>query len=265
MTEPTSADEGMTIDDLARLSQTPARTIREYQTMRVLPPPVRQGRIGIYGKQHVERLELIARLQRRGYSLAGIRDLLDAWAAGSDLTALLGVEPGQAALDEVPMRLTRTELTARLPFLTGHLLEQAGHSGLVLTDGDECLARSPALLALVADGAAAGVPPAAMLDLVATLSRELAVLAGLIAGHLANQVLPAVQSGPDPGDLAPLLRRGRLLLLQGAASTLADRLGGALARVADDAPDGAALRAAVDAIRVGAVTDAAGRIQEVAR
>jgi len=57
----------MTIDDLARSAGLPVRTIREYQTMRLLPPPDRRGRVGIYGTEHVQRLNLIGRLQRRGY------------------------------------------------------------------------------------------------------------------------------------------------------------------------------------------------------
>ena len=70
----------MTIDDLARRAGLPVRTIREYHTMRVLPPPERRGRIGLYDAGHVQRLELIARLQHRGYSLAGIREELAAFS-----------------------------------------------------------------------------------------------------------------------------------------------------------------------------------------
>jgi hypothetical protein len=50
------------------------------------------------------------------------------------------------------------------------------------------------------------------------------------------------------------------MLLQGAASTLADRLGGALAERAGTARDGDRLRAALDEVRVGAFADAEGRI-----
>src|SRR5262245_31586910 len=118
MAENSSSGPDMTIDELARQAELPVRTIREYHTMRLLPRPERRGRVGYYGPGHVHRLELIARLQRRGYSLAGIRDLLQAWAAGADLTSLLGIEPGQAPgapLDEMPLRLTRDELLARVP------------------------------------------------------------------------------------------------------------------------------------------------------
>src|SRR5271155_2205731 len=117
MTAAAQAEEQLTIDDLARLVQLPVRTIREYHTMRLLPPPERQGRLGLYGSRHVQRLELIARLQRRGYSVAGIRDLLGAWQSGTDLTTLLGIDQSQAALDETPLRLTREEVSQRLPAL----------------------------------------------------------------------------------------------------------------------------------------------------
>ena len=96
MTAAAQADEQLTIDDLARLVQLPVRTIREYHTMRLLPPPERRGRLGMYGSRHVQRLQLITRLQRRGYSLAGIRDLLAAWESGTDLVdfARCRPEPG---------------------------------------------------------------------------------------------------------------------------------------------------------------------------
>ena len=62
-----------------------------------------------------------------------------------------------------------------------------------------------------------------------------------------------------------LLRRGRPLVLQGAASTLADRLGAALAERADATGDSGQLRAALDDIRVGAVANSAGTIHRAKR
>ncbi len=43
MTSTAETGEPLTIDDLARRVQLPVRTIREYHTMRLLPPPERQG------------------------------------------------------------------------------------------------------------------------------------------------------------------------------------------------------------------------------
>ncbi|HEV2378156.1 MAG TPA: MerR family transcriptional regulator [Streptosporangiaceae bacterium] len=260
MTETKETGPGLTIDELARQAQVPVRTIREYHTMRLLPPPQRRGRIGVYGPHHAQRLELIARLQRRGYSLAGIRDLLQAWDAGTNLSALLGVEPAQAPLDETPLRLTQAELPGRLPALTGPSLRRACSAGLIQPDGEDFLVRSPALLALVADGTAAGIPLDEMLDLAGTLGRELTGVAEAVAGLIVERMLPPLEASQRLGDLSALFQRGRHLLLQAAASTLADRLATALLLRSGDAKGGAELRAAVEHIRVGAVADSAGNI-----
>jgi DNA-binding transcriptional MerR regulator len=252
----------LTVDELARRANLPVRTIREYQTMRVLAPPRRQGRIGLYGAEHIERLELVARLQRRGYSLAGIKDLLEAWHSGTNVSALLGVDVGPAAVDETPLRLTRKQLEARLPALTAASLRRAHTVGLVAPDGpNHYLIRSPALLALAADAVSAGISLTVALDLVATLRVGLAALAEDVAAQIVDRMWePLVQKGRSD-EIEPLLRRGRVLLLQGAVSMLADRLGSALQAQANAAADGGALRAAIDRIRVGAITDAAGHIQ----
>ena len=52
----------------------PTRTVREHRTLGLIEPPRKEGRVGRYDEAHRQRLELIARLQERGYSLAAIRD-----------------------------------------------------------------------------------------------------------------------------------------------------------------------------------------------
>jgi DNA-binding transcriptional MerR regulator len=254
-------DEPLTIDDLAQRVQLPVRTIREYHTMRLLPPPERRGRLGLYGDRHVQRLRLITRLQRRGYSLAGIRDLLRAWESGTDLVTLLGVDPSPAALDEAPLRLTRAELRQRLPALDEDMLGRAAEVRLVYPAGeDHFVVRSPALLGLVADWMAAGVPAGQALSLIGEFTGGLGALAGTLAGSIVDRVWLPVSATSRAGELPDLLRRARPLLLQGAASMLADRLGAALAERAGTASDGGRLRAALDEISVGVITDAAGTI-----
>src|SRR5215471_17323075 len=44
---------GMSIDELARQAQLPVRTVREYHTLRLLPPPERRGRVGVYEPAHL--------------------------------------------------------------------------------------------------------------------------------------------------------------------------------------------------------------------
>jgi DNA-binding transcriptional MerR regulator len=261
MTSAAETGEPLTIDDLARRVQLPVRTIREYHTMRLLPPPERRGRLGLYHDQHVQRLGLISRLQRRGYSLAGIRDLLGAWESGTDLVTVLGVDESPAALDETPLWLTRAELLQRLPALEEATLSRAGQIGLVRPQGeDHFLVRSPALLALVADWVRASVPLDEALDLIEVLIGDLDTLAGKVADLIVERIWEPLSAAGRAGELPDRLRRGRPLLLQGTASTLADRLGAALAERAGTVGDGGQLLAALDEVRVGAVADAAGRI-----
>jgi DNA-binding transcriptional MerR regulator len=253
--------ELLTIDDLARQVQLPVRTIREYHTMRLLPPPQRRGRMGLYGSRHVQRLQLIARLQRRGYSLAGIRDLLGAWESGTDLSTLLGVDERQGILDEVPLVLTQSELHERLPALDSGTLSRALRIRLVYQrDEDRFVVRSPALLDLAADWTRAGLPLDEALEVIGVLIDGLNALAGKLADVIAGPVWERASAASTATELTGLLWRGRPLLAQGAASTLMDRLGAALTERARTTDDGGTLRDALEKIRVRAVADSAGTI-----
>lgn len=65
------------IDDLARKAKVTVDTIRFYQREHLLPPAERSGRNKLYGPVHLLRLERIRELQKRRFSLAAIRALLD--------------------------------------------------------------------------------------------------------------------------------------------------------------------------------------------
>jgi DNA-binding transcriptional MerR regulator len=262
VTPPTQSDQALTIDDLARRTGLPVRTIREYHTMRVLPLPERKGRISVYDAGHIQRLDLVARLQHRGYSLAGIRDLLDAWDSGTELTTLLGVDRGPVPLDETPLRLTRDELSGRLPGLDRTTLRRAEGTGLVRADGpSHFLVRSPALIELAADGVRLGLSLDEMLDIIGELTAGLDATAAAVARSFVERIWQPVTSSGSAGDLPGFLARGRVLLLQGVASVLADRLAAALLGQADHIDGGAELRAAIGRVSTGAVTDSAGSLQ----
>jgi DNA-binding transcriptional MerR regulator len=81
------------IDELAARSNVPSRTIRFYRSQGLLPASRRRGRSAVYGEQHVERLELIARLRDRGLNLRTIRDLLERGPApGVSIDDWLGIQ-----------------------------------------------------------------------------------------------------------------------------------------------------------------------------
>jgi len=86
----------MTVDDLARAATTTTRNVRALQTKGLLPGPALAGRTGEYGTEHLVRLQVILRLQAKGFSLAGIRELLSAWQDGATLEDVLGLPPRRA-------------------------------------------------------------------------------------------------------------------------------------------------------------------------
>ena len=98
-----------------------------------------------------------------------------------------------------------------------------------------------------------------MLDVIAALTRGIGALADELAGHIVEQIAPPLTATGGAGQLQSPLQRWRVLLLQGVASILADRLGAALLAKAEGKA-GEQLRAAIGRIRVGATTDTAGTI-----
>jgi DNA-binding transcriptional MerR regulator len=81
----------LTIEELARRAGLSTRNIRAHRTAGLLPPPRLEGRTGRYDDEHLRRLAVVSRLQRRGWSLAAIREALDAREAGRSLDELLGI------------------------------------------------------------------------------------------------------------------------------------------------------------------------------
>jgi len=61
------------LDELARKSGVPARTIRLYITRGLIPGPLRRGRKAAYSAKHLKALAEIRRLQKQGLTLAEIR------------------------------------------------------------------------------------------------------------------------------------------------------------------------------------------------
>lgn len=64
------------IDALAQRSGVSVDTIRFYLREELLPPPAREGRVTLFGNEHLLRLQQIRDLQARHFNLAAIRRLI---------------------------------------------------------------------------------------------------------------------------------------------------------------------------------------------
>ncbi|MBF6210482.1 MerR family transcriptional regulator [Nocardia puris] len=110
---------------LADLSGVPARTIRYYHSLGVLPKPGRAGKEAVYTDDHLARLRDISGMQARGLRLDAIREVLDAEAqqgAQADWRAVLDPRyPGGADQSVV---IDDDELTALLGDRRADILDE---------------------------------------------------------------------------------------------------------------------------------------------
>lgn len=235
-----AAGRGMTIDELARLSGVTSRNIRAYQTRGLLPPPRVEGRVGYYDDIHVARLKYVASLQDRGFSLAAIQALLEAWEQGRGLVDVLGFEEVLNApwSDEQPERYSLERLLQLFPEAAedGRLVERSIELGLLVPAGDEFEAPSPELIRIGAALVAVGIPLAAALDEYERVTADAARIAERFVKLFEDHVWePYVAAGLPPEKLAGVtdaLQRVRPLAGETMAVALAKAMERAVAESA---------------------------------
>lgn len=211
-----------TIDDLARQAGTTTRNIRSYQTRGILPPPRMVGRVGYYDEGHLARLKYTSGLQERGFSLAAIACLLEAWEEGRSLKDVLGFEEALTApwSDEVPERFTLERLHQLFPETVDDdsLLKRAVDVGLLVPDGDDYLAPSPRMILNGAELVAVGMPLSVALEEYDRLTADLHRIAERFVAMFEEYVWePFVQDG-WPVDRLPAITDA-LQRVRPAAST----------------------------------------------
>lgn len=221
------------IDELANRVGTTSRNVRAYQARGLLPPPTVEGRVGYYDEDHLHRLQLIGELQERGFSLAAIRQTLDAWSQGGDLGHLLGLRHVLTApwTDEQPATYTPEELLERFPEARERpeLLDQAVEQGLVAeTDDGRYEAPSPLLIDAGAELLRAGVPLSETLALVEALRADVADIAdrfvGLVHDHLVAPITEGHATEEQVSEAGERLSRLRPIALEVVRPFLAQEL-----------------------------------------
>ncbi|MGK5637788.1 MerR family transcriptional regulator [Streptomyces sp. URMC 126] len=219
------------IEDLAHLSGATVRTIRAYQDRGLLPKPERRGRANVYGDAHLARLRRIGDLLERGYTLASIKELLDAWDAGRGLGGVLGLvaEVDGPWSDERTGRVTRAELVERFGGVPDDsAVEDAVELGVlepVPGSPDTFLVPSPQELAVAAELHSSGVPLAAILAHLREVRVQVERLAGRFVEftdeHVFRPYLDHPPTEEEADRAAALVRRLRPLAQQTVDAELA--------------------------------------------
>jgi len=253
--------EEWTIDQLAQSAGVVVSTIRLYQNRGLLPPPVKRGRVGFYDAAHLGRLRLVGELQDRGFSLAGIKALLEGMDRGESLQAVLGLDGGPSTwAPERPETMTLPELAGYLPEveLDAELARRTIALGLLdfTPDGAEVIVRSPSFLRVGSELAALGVPPDVILDEYERLREDTARIAERFTQvfrlHLWE---PFVERGMAAADVARLV--GALEKLGPLAEAVVETsLRNALQQAAAHFVDAEATRLGVDIPHPGHTAEA---------
>ena len=200
-----------TIDQLAAHTGVPSRTIRFYQSKGALPAPVRRGRKAYYGPAHVERLELIARLQDRGLQIRAIRNLLDQLDSGqASLDDWLGFEAELRTpwSEDAPQLLSEEEIQERLEGRPPGLLAALIKAGLLEREANRYLVRSPALMKMVLILEANGIDVETAQEATRILSRHLSKAANELGVHFQEHISERMRDGglDNSGQLLTVLK-----------------------------------------------------------
>ncbi|MFI8234548.1 MerR family transcriptional regulator [Streptomyces sp. NPDC085900] len=221
------------IEDLAHVSGASVRTIRAYQDRGLLPRPERRGRANLYSDAHLARLRQIADLLDRGYGLASIKELLEAWDAGRGLGGVLGLvaEVDGPWTDEEAVRISRAELDERFGGAPDdEAVADAVELGVlepVPGDADSFLVPSPQELAVAAELHGAGVPLSAIAGHLRELRGQVEHIAARFLEFATEHVFARYLQGPhrpteaDAAEAASLVRRLRPLAQQTVDAELA--------------------------------------------
>ncbi|KOT78730.1 MerR family transcriptional regulator [Streptomyces rimosus subsp. pseudoverticillatus] len=219
------------IEDLAHISGTSVRTIRAYQDRGLLPKPERRGRANVYGDEHLERLRRTSDLLDRGYTLASIKELLEAWDTGRGLGGVLGLvaEIDGPWSDEEAARITRAELDAAFGGTPDEAaLADAVELGVLerLPGSDDAFrVPSPQELAVAAELHSAGVPLTAISGHLRELRGQVEHIAARFLDFTTEYVFhPYLDHQPteaEATEAADLVRRLRPLAQQTVDAELA--------------------------------------------
>lgn len=228
-----SAQPEYRIEDLAHHSGATVRTIRAYQDRGLLPRPERRGRSNVYGDAHLARLRQIADLLDRGYTLASIKELLEAWDTGRGLGGVLGLvaEVHGPWTDEQADRISRAELDARFGGTPDEAaIMEAVELGVLepLPDREteEYLVPSPQELSVAVELYAAGVPLSAITAHLRELREQVEHIASRFLEFTTEHVFARYLEHRPPTDAdateaATMVRRLRPLAQQTVDAELA--------------------------------------------
>lgn len=215
----------LTIDQLAARTGMTVRNVRSHASRGLLPPPQLRGRTAYYGADHIARLQLIAGLQQRGFSLAAIEAVVEHTPAG-DAEQALEFYRGLLApwQSEEPLEMSYAELSDWLgvePQPT--TLERLHAEGALERVGeDRVRITNPGLLRAGAQAVRLGIPVEVVMGIRPELLGHTRAIAELFVGMFRDSVWrDHVARGMPEGELPEVHRIAEALQPVAAQAMLA--------------------------------------------
>jgi DNA-binding transcriptional MerR regulator len=230
--------EELSLEELADRCGVTARTVRYYQSQRVLPRPRKHGHYARYNTEHVQRLEHIAELQERGLKLEAIRAVLaheDSGAAGD----WLGLDAAlrNPWISDRSRTMSLSELHQLLGERPRRVVGELADTNMVSRQADgSFLVPSPALLDIALRLSDAGVS-IDVADRAATLlRRRLAKAAQDLVALFEGETGRSFAGSGTPQEIATALDTVRPIALDAAGLILAQEMEQVLRHLAAGGP-----------------------------
>jgi DNA-binding transcriptional MerR regulator len=126
------------VEQLASECEVSVDTVRFYQAKGLLPPPIRRGRVALYGEEHVEGIRRVRALQAKGLTLSVIGRMLAGTLTptDADLAAAIAVAQSDGE-DEEFLTLEEVAKRSGMPTALLRAVEKAGLTIGRRIDGQE--------------------------------------------------------------------------------------------------------------------------------
>ncbi len=185
----------MTVTELGDAVGMTPRNIRAYQSKGLLFPPSISGRVALYNGAHLARLQLIASLQREGFTLAAIKRLI---ATPGSYSAIVADRRRRFRDGSSDISRTVPIPEDRIRSLLPDLPEDLTETGLAWRDDDGQLISHTLLVGIGRMLSQQGVP----LEVVSALQLDAAKAARELGAFLRDRLRQHVDDDSRHDDLA---------------------------------------------------------------
>lgn len=114
------------VEQLAAACDVSVDTVRYYQSLGLLEPPARRGRVAVYSPAHADRIRQVRGLQAKGLTLSVIKRMLDGGLARADADLATAVAVASTGADDEALTLEQVAERSGVPTALLRAIEKAG-------------------------------------------------------------------------------------------------------------------------------------------